>query len=232
MSYEAYFKKKQELAKKKNAQAKKRGPQSVWLAFIACVLAAGSGWYLYVGDERAERIFSSIEVNFFSQANSAQDIKAEEKTTPEKGPDAAVTKKSWTDEEVALFSKLESKKMQLEAKEVELVKLEEELQKQKLELEKRLSELESIRGKISAKLDEKIKVDQQKVDSLVSVYANMKPAQAAKVLESINEELAVEVLLKMKNKSAAEILNLMNAEKAKLISEKFAGYNNNKGQDL
>lgn len=220
--YDVYFKKKQQLAKQKTKS--KHNGQSLWLGFIACVLAAGSGWYLYIGDDKAGKMLSQIEISFLGQANSAETSKEEEKTSPEKSPEVAGPKKTWTDEEVALFSKLEERKSQIDARETELARLEEELQKQKEGLEKRLAELEELRGKISAKFDEKIKLDQQKVDSLVSVYANMKPAQAAKVLEGINEDLAVEVLAKMKNKSAAEILNLMDSDKAKKISEKFAGY--------
>jgi flagellar motility protein MotE (MotC chaperone) len=174
----------------------------------------------------------------FGEASASEEGKKEEKTAETNGkkeeekaevgaghkalPEAE--KKSWTADEISLFSKLEDRKRQLDSRESELNKLEEELQKQKAELEKKLAQLEDVRGKISARLDEKVKVDQQKVEALVSVYASMKPAQAAKVIEGINEDLAVEVLAKMKNKSAAEILNLMDAEKAKKISERYAGY--------
>ena len=37
-------------------------------------------------------------------------------------------------------------------------------------------------------------------------------------------DLAVEILTKMKNKNAAEILNMMDPEKAKHLSERFAGF--------
>ena len=52
----------------------------------------------------------------------------------------------------------------------------------------------------------------------------MKPQQAAKVMEKIDEELAIRVLAKMKKKSAAEVLNLLEPEKAKRLSEKYVGY--------
>jgi flagellar motility protein MotE (MotC chaperone) len=52
----------------------------------------------------------------------------------------------------------------------------------------------------------------------------MKPQQAAKVFETIDEDLAVEVLTKMKKKSAADILNLLKADRAQSLSEKYAGY--------
>jgi flagellar motility protein MotE (MotC chaperone) len=56
------------------------------------------------------------------------------------------------------------------------------------------------------------------------MYSNMKPQQAAKVFETMDEELAVEIIGRMKKKNAAEIMNLIKAEKAQIFSEKFAGY--------
>lgn len=220
---------------KKQDKPKKAAPQSIGLVILACMLAGGSGWYIYAGDIEIDKLLSKIEISVLANADAADTPNAEEKTAETKAdggeksavavdPEKTASKKSWTDEEINLFSKLESRKSQLDAREAELNKLEEELHKQKDTLEKRLTDLEDVRTKISAKLDEKVKVDGHKVDSLVSVYSNMKPAQAAKVIEGINEDLAVEVLTKMKNKSAAEILNLMDSEKAKKISERFAGY--------
>ena len=52
----------------------------------------------------------------------------------------------------------------------------------------------------------------------------MKPQSAAKVFEEIDEDLAVEVLGKMKKKQMAEILNLLKPDKAQRLSERFAGY--------
>ncbi len=236
-SYENHFKKRKEVMMKKSK--KKMGSPQVWLILVACVLAGGSGYYLYIGDTRAEKIFSRVEISILGEAlagetadksgekSSETKDREEEKIAADKAQDKAdksAVRKTWSDDEVALFSKLEDRKKTLDARESDLNKLEEELQKQKDVLEKRLAELEEVRGKISARLDQKVKVDQEKVESLVSVYANMKPAQAAKVIEGLNEDLAVEVLTKMKNKSAAEILNLMDSEKAKKISEKYAGY--------
>ncbi len=229
--YDKYFQKRKEVLSRKTKH-KLRG-QHVWLGLVAFVLAGGSGWYLYVGDQGANKLFDRVEVSLMGEASAAsatQDSsaetkdKSEEKSSATTALEKAAPKKTWTDDEITLFSKLEARKTQLDSRESELNKLEEELQKQKDVLEKRLAELEEVRGKISAKLDEKVKVDTAKVESLVSVFANMKPAQAAKVVEGINEDLAVEVLAKMKNKNAAEILNLMDAEKAKRISEKYAGY--------
>jgi flagellar motility protein MotE (MotC chaperone) len=229
--YANYFKQKRDLAK--GVKKKRKNKQNLSLILVSSFLTLFCGFYLYIGDEKAAQLLSKVEIRLMGEVEAADTKQEKTSQTKEKEGEKTAAgieikkegkKKDWSEDEVALFSKLDERKALLDAKESELAKLEEELQKQKVMLEKRLVELEEVRGKISAKLDEKVKVDQQKVESLVSVYSSMKPVQAAKVIEGINEDLAVEVLGKMKNKSAAEILNLMDAEKAKRISEKFAGY--------
>ncbi|HEX4922865.1 MAG TPA: hypothetical protein VFV50_02230 [Bdellovibrionales bacterium] len=132
--------------------------------------------------------------------------------------------KNWTPEQLAVFNKLEDRKRDLDLKEQELAELEEELQKQRVELEERLKELDVLRTKIAEKLSERVGVDQERVSKLVEIYSNMKPQNAAKVFEEIDEDLAVEVLGKMKKKNMADILNLLKPDKAQRLSEKFAGY--------
>lgn len=242
--YDQFFKKKRENMKAKKTVVRSRtvGSHPAWMIIIATILTASTIWYLSVGEEAALKAWSHVEVRIFGQASAEEHASTTDKSSAEKSaskagdaakeagpnPDRAASvhtnAKSWSEEEITLFTKLESRKKELDAKEAELKKMEEELQKQKDELEKRISSLEEVRDKIAAKLETKVKVDQQKVESLISVYSSMKPSQAAKVIEGINEDLAVEVLAKMKNKNAAEILNLMDAEKAKRLSERFAGY--------
>ncbi|MCE3011398.1 MAG: hypothetical protein LW875_12390 [Proteobacteria bacterium] len=140
---------------------------------------------------------------------------------------ALTDKKEFTQEEINHFGKLNERKRELDAREEELNRMETEITAQKVELEKRLADLETTRQNISKILEERVEADAQKVDTLVQMYSNMKPAQAAKVFETMDEDLAVEILGKMKKKNAAEIMNLIKPEKAQVFSEKYAGYKRN-----
>ncbi len=126
--------------------------------------------------------------------------------------------------EVDHLKKLNDRKRELDAREEELNRMESELAHQKVELEKRLKELEEMRAKISSILEDRVKVDGEKVDTLVQMYSNMKAPQAAKVFETMDEDLAVEILGRMKKKNAADIMNLLKPEKAQVLSEMFAGF--------
>lgn len=132
--------------------------------------------------------------------------------------------RSWSDEELGFFNKLNDRKKELDLREAELSKLEEELQKQKAELDDKIKQLETMRADISKTLKTRVAVDQEKVDKLVQTYSTMKAQNAAKIIETLNEDLAVEVIDKMKKKSAAEIMNMMDAKKARRISELLTGY--------
>lgn len=132
--------------------------------------------------------------------------------------------RQWSDEEISFFNKLNDRKKELDHREAELAKLEEELQKQKAELDAKIKQLETMRVEISKTLKTRVANDQEKVEKLVQFYSTMKPQQAAKIIESLNEDLAVEVVDKMKKKSAAEIMNMMDAKKARRLSELLTGY--------
>lgn len=139
-------------------------------------------------------------------------------------PGGGLNIRDWSPEELSFFNKLNDRKKELDLREAELNKMEEELQKQKAELDQRIQQLEAMRTEISKTLKTRVASDQEKVDKLVQFYSNMKPQQAAKVIETINEDLAVEVLDKMKKKNAADVLNLMDATKARRLSEMLTGY--------
>ena len=114
--------------------------------------------------------------------------------------------------------------IELDRREAELAKLEEELQKQRSGIEEKIKQLETMRAEISTTLKGRVEQDQEKVAKLVDVYSNMKPVSASRVIETLNEDLAVTILDRMKKKNAAEILNMMSAAKAKKLSEMLTGY--------
>lgn len=179
-------------------------------------------------------VFSEVFANEPSPGSAQKSDKEPEKISAGKDSDAekkssdlsheADSSKTIDSKDLSYFSKLNERKTELDLREKELNELEEELHKQKSEIEERIQHLERIRVQIAGVLKDKVEVDQQKVKTLVEFYSNMKPQQAAKVIGTLNEDLAIEVLGQMKKKNAAEIMNLLEPSKAQIISEKFAGY--------
>ncbi len=229
-------------------QRTRRRKSAPWLIIaISCIGISLCGFALYEIDT-VEEMLSSIELNFsFVPASLASEkagsgaaskggapgdpAKAEPKAaggvvkgdqpTAGSGETRVTSEVKITKEHLTSFHQ---RKQELDSREDELNRLEAELKRQQEELDKKLAEVQTIRGDISKMLEERVKTDGEKVETLVQVYSTMKPSQAAKVFEEMEEDLAIEILSKMKKKSAAEIMNLIKPEKLKIFSEKFAGF--------
>ncbi len=139
-------------------------------------------------------------------------------------PAADLAKEKKAPDDADYMFKLAERKKALDQREEDLNKLAAEIEKQKVEIEDKVKKIDETRAKISLVLEEKIKADDAKVDTLVQMYSNMKPQQVAKVFETLDEDLVIEILSRMKKKNAADILNLVKPEKAQIFAERFAGY--------
>jgi flagellar motility protein MotE (MotC chaperone) len=87
---------------------------------------------------------------------------------------------------------LAARKKELDQREEELVRREEQVAKLKEEVEGKLKEIQGYRNSIAVLLQDRVATDSAKVDTLVQVYSNMKPSQAAKVFETMDEDLVIE----------------------------------------
>lgn len=246
--YKDFFKKKAESKKSipkptspqsspiKRRVLRKRSRFPYGAVAIMALVSGLLGWWS-IDQDLPGRLMKHIDIDMMGLAGAESSTSSAEKSTSagkekaEKSTEKHATevgeKKAGEEavpEDTSHFEKLRERKAQLDLRENELNELEEELQKQKVEIESRIRQLEELRGQIATILKERIEVDQEKVNKLVETYSNMKPKQAAEILAGVDEDLAVEVLGKMKKKNAAEIMNLLQADKARTLSEKFAGY--------
>lgn len=200
------------------------------VAIVFTMMGLSVAYFGYENIEAIEKWLGSVQVSVTTSAM------AENQTADKKGgkpaekidvPSTAVAEVKSADSSGIDFDfvkDFKDRKKALDQKEEELKAWEAEIQTQKIELDSKIAEIQKIRKDISTQLEERVKADQAKIDTLVQVYSQMKAAQAAKVFEALDEDLAVDILTKMKKKNAADILNLLKADKAQLLSEKFAGY--------
>lgn len=221
------FNRDQMLKRDQRIKSKKRIPiMSVVLSFIGFLLA----FWGYENQPQLDKWINSIEISLTTKSmgkEASSEPAHQEKKEPETPEGVVKPQESKIENDVVDFNFIkdfQERKKQLDLKEEELKKLEAELASQRENIDKKIDEVENIRKKITQQLEDRVKADEQKIDTLVQVYSQMKPPQAAKVFESIDEDLAVEVLTKMKKKNAAEILNLLKPDRAQNLSEKFAGY--------
>jgi len=221
----------------KQINKQRKGPLNIATLVGSIFIVASLSTLIWLGTEpwRLDQLMDIVEFGVFgdvhaassdpskSEKSSIKKLDQEAKNSSEKGQGLDSVDKVAT-KNLSYYKKLNEKRKELDLREKELSELEGELHKQKTEIEVRIQYLEKLRGQIAGVLKEKVEVDQEKVKKLVDFYSNMKPQQAAKIIGTINEDLAIEVLSQMKKKDAAAIMNLLDAEKAQILSEKFAGY--------
>lgn len=221
------------VAGQKTGKRRKKDPVPFpWVAMsLSLVALVASGLYILY-PEYVENLWEKVEIRATTAAVAAEGEEkkseskgqTEAKASPEEKSGAASDASVKVSQDTSYFSKLTERKKELDAREKELNELEEELHRQRAEIEVQIKRLDEMRRQIASVLNERVQMDEERVNKLVEVYSNMKPKQAAEIIETINEDLAVEVLGRMKKKDAAEILNLIEAKKAQTLSEKYTGY--------
>lgn len=106
------------------------------------------------------------------------------------------------------------KQEELAAKEKALAALEQEL-------DQKLVRLQELEAKLNRMLEDAKEVRDKKLKHLIDVYSNMKAKQAAAVIETLNEKIAVKILAGMRGRQAGEILTYVKPAKAARLSEQL-----------
>lgn len=107
----------------------------------------------------------------------------------------------------------------LRRRQEEVQRKEQTLQALERELDAKLNRLQDLEKRIQAMLEQADVLKDGKIKHLVDVYSNMKPNQAAKALEVLEEPVAVKILSGMRGRNAGEILSFVDAEKAARLTE-------------
>lgn len=104
-------------------------------------------------------------------------------------------------------------------KQQELARREQEVLMLKQQMEQRLEELQNAEKKVQDMLREAKDVEGKKINGLIAMYTNMKPKQAAKAIESLDERVAVKILTGMSPKQAGDILSYADPLKTAKLTE-------------
>jgi len=116
---------------------------------------------------------------------------------------------------------LSEKWAEIREKKQELARKEEELRQLEKTLNEKLAQEKKIQDSIRKMLDEADVLKDKQIKHLIDVYSNMKAKQAALVLESLEEDIAVKILSGMRGRKAGEILSYVSPKKAALLSERL-----------
>ncbi len=119
-------------------------------------------------------------------------------------------------------SGLQTKEKDIEKQEQLIKEREERLQVEEMRFKDKIEELQRVQDEI-AKIQSLNKAQADEILSkIVKTYESMAPKKAAGVISVMNDHLAVEVLLKMKEKKIAPILDVMDANRAMTLTSLLA----------
>ena len=113
-------------------------------------------------------------------------------------------------------SELAARALEIEAREAALREAERAVRAQ-------VEELRALRAEALAVLEPERQQREDELRKLVTLYQNMKPKNAADLIEKLPLDLATAVVTRMKTREAGKILNFMSATRALQISQEIAG---------
>lgn len=122
-----------------------------------------------------------------------------------------------------MIDMIEKKNRDLKRRETEITLKEQRLKTLEQNILKDLKKIEDAIARSEQQIGIQKNLIKENVAGLIKAYSAMKPQEAAKLLEVINEDLAIQILSGMKSKVAGQVLSKLNVKVAKNISEKLAG---------
>lgn len=164
------------------------------------------------------------EANPKTPAEPASSKEAVAKDKPEEKP-AEIRWRDASDEEPELqgvkkevFDDLAGRRKELDKREQALATREALLKAAEQELGTKYQELAQLRSQIEALLEKQSTEEQARVASLVKIYENMKPKEAARIFDTLDLDVLVSVVSKMSERRLSPILAAMNPERARTVT--------------
>lgn len=140
-----------------------------------------------------------------------------------KGPDDLDDE--YSDVKMELFSDLAKRRKDLEGKEKELAMREALLKAAKAELDQKTQELTTIKADIEALLVKQTEQEDERIASLVKIYEGMKAKDAARIFNTLEMDVLLQVVTKMSERKTAPIIAAMEADKARNLTIMLAEQN-------
>lgn len=142
------------------------------------------------------------------------------------GKAAAKAKKApddeFSDAEVKTLQELSQRREALDKREQDLDTRDGMLAAGEKRLDEKIAELKDLQGKIQGLLKTYNDQENSKLKSLVKIYENMKPKDAAPIFEQLDMDTLLDIVERMKEAKVAPILAQVNPAKAKEITDELA----------
>lgn len=120
--------------------------------------------------------------------------------------------------ELELLQRLQERREQLDQRGRELDQREAMLAAAEQRFDQKIAELQKLRGEIQGLLRQVSEEQSAQLDSLVKIYEAMKPADAAKIFNDLDNTVLLNVISRMKEGKTAPILAAMESKRAQQVT--------------
>lgn len=117
-----------------------------------------------------------------------------------------------------VFNELAQRRSDLDDREKGLQAREALLKAAEQELEQKYVEMTTLRNELELLLDKQTEEEKARIASLVKVYENMKPKDAARIFDTLDLDILLDVAAQMSERKLSPVLAAMNAERARTIT--------------
>ena len=124
--------------------------------------------------------------------------------------------------EIRVLQSLAERREQIDARERELKTREKLLEAAEKKVDARITELKVIEANIEKMLEIRDEKEEEQIRSLVKVYENMKAKDAARIFESLDEDILIAVMGRMREAKMADIMAKMKPSAAQMLTVRLA----------
>lgn len=148
--------------------------------------------------------------------------KKEETVSKNKWQDASDTESEDSEIKGEIYQELMKRRLEVEAKEKKLGEREALLEAAQKELNKKFIEMEGLRDELKDLLQQQTAEEATRIQSLVKIYSGMKPKDAARIFNTLDSDILLDVIGGMPESKSGAIMALMEADRAKAITTLLA----------
>jgi flagellar motility protein MotE (MotC chaperone) len=124
--------------------------------------------------------------------------------------------------EVDVLTSLSKRRAELDAREAQIQVQANILAATEARVDAKVAQLKNLQGQITALLVQRDAAQEKQLASLVKTYSAMKPKDAARIFDSLSDDVLVPVAQEMKSDVLAPVLAAMNPDQAQKLTVKLA----------
>ena len=140
--------------------------------------------------------------------------------------ESQVQNSNYSSSEVKLLKELSKRRQDLDKIQADMDLREKVLKATEGKIDQKIAEMKVIQDKLEQLMKQHNEKEQAKILSLVKIYENMKPKDAAKIFDELDMSILLEVVSRMKEIKVAPVIASMNHIKARDLSTELARQKN------